>query len=145
MPPSPPPFPQTAPPKKTNWWLIGCGGCLTLIVLAIIGGGAIFLGVVNVIKSTEPYKTAVTAATNSPEVQEELGTPIEPGFMPLGSVNTNSAGGVTTESADLTIPLKGPKASGSLHYAAKKSVGEWEVSDFTVTVEGSGKKIHVAP
>ena len=140
-----PPFPQATPPKPKNWWLIGCSGCLVLIVLGIIAGGAIFYGVVKVIKSTEPYQTALTAATNSPEVQEELGTPIEPGFMPQGSVNSNSDGGVTIETADLTIPLKGPKASGSVHYAAKKAAGDWEVSDFTVTVEGSGKKIHLSP
>ncbi|MDR3403407.1 MAG: cytochrome c oxidase assembly factor Coa1 family protein [Chthoniobacter sp.] len=137
--------PPIPPVKKTNWWLIGCGGCLSLIVLGIIAGGAIFFGVMKVIKSTEPYKTAVAGATNSPEVQAELGTPIEPGFLPQGNVNSDTSGGTTTETANLTIPLKGSKASGSLHYAAKKTGADWEVSDFTVTVEGGGKKIHVGP
>lgn len=145
MPPSPPPFPQDTAPKKKNWWLIGCSGCLGLIVLGMIAGGAIFVGVLQVIKSTEPYKTALAAASGSPEVQEALGTPVAPGFMPVGSVNSNTEGGTTVETADLTIPLKGPKASGSVHYAAKKAGGEWEVSDFTVTVEGSGQKIHLGP
>ncbi|MEP6672845.1 MAG: cytochrome c oxidase assembly factor Coa1 family protein [Chthoniobacter sp.] len=137
--------PPVPPAKKTNWWLIGCGGCLGLMVLALIGGGAIFMGVLKIIKSSGPYQTAVAGATASPEVQAELGTPIEPGFMPQGNVNTNDSGGTSTGTADLTIPLKGPKASGSLHYAATKDGGDWVVSDFTVTVEGSGKKIHVGP
>src|SRR5262245_51618992 len=107
MPPSTPPFPQATPPKQKNWWLIGCSGCLGLIVLGMIAGGVIFFGVVKVIKSTEPYKTALAGATNSAEVQEELGTPIEAGFMPQGSVNTNTSDGSTVETADLTIPLKG--------------------------------------
>ena len=34
MPPPPmSPAPGALPPKKTNWWLIGCGGCLGLIVV----------------------------------------------------------------------------------------------------------------
>jgi len=141
-PPSPPP---ALPAKKTNWWLLGCGGCLGLIVFGMIGAGALFFGVMKVIKSTEPYQTALTAATNSPEVQAELGTPIKTGFFLQGSVNSNIQNGITTETANLTIPLKGPKASGSLHYAAQKTDAKWTVSDFTVTVEGSEKKIHLGP
>ena len=137
--------PPVPPAKKTNWWLIGCGGCLTLIVLGAIGAGAIFFGVMKVLKSTEPYQTAVAGATHSPEVQAELGTPITTGFLLQGNVNSNTSGGTTTEVANLTIPLKGPKASGSLHYAAEKSGTDWQVSDFTVTVDESGKKIHVGP
>ena len=149
MPPPIPPFPQGAgagtPTKKTNWVLIGCGGCLTLIVLGLIASAAIFFGVVNMIKSTEVYRMALATATSSPEIQEALGTPIEPGFMPQGSVNSHTSDGTTIETADLTIPLKGPKASASLHYAGRKAGGQWEASDFTVTVEGSGKKIRVGP
>ena len=61
------PLPPQGPQKKTNWWLIGCGGCLGLVILGMLGFGAIFYGVIKVIKSTEPYKTALTAASNSPQ------------------------------------------------------------------------------
>jgi len=141
----PTPPPANPAEKKKNWWLIGCGGCLGLIVLGILGSVALFFGVTKVIKSTGPYKTAVATATNSPEVQAKLGTPITTGMMIQGSVNTNTSNGVTTEMANLTIPLKGPKASGSLHYAATKNGATWEVSDFTVTVDGTGEKISLAP
>jgi hypothetical protein len=102
------------------------------------------VGVTQVIKSTDPYKTAVASATNSPEVQSKLGTPIAPGWIPMGSVNSQGVGENATETADITVPLKGPKASGSVHYAAKKNAGKGEVSDFTVSVEGSGEKINLA-
>ena len=136
----PPPTPEVPPAKKKNWWLIGCGGCLGLIVLGIIAGGALFFGIVKVIKSTEPYQTAVSVASNSPEVQDKLGTPITPGFMPQGNVNSHNS----TETANLTIPLKGPKGSGNVHYAATKEDGKWNVSDFTVTIDGSEEKINLA-
>lgn len=141
---SPSPIPPIPSARKTNWWLLGCGGCLTLIVLGFLAGGAIFYGVMKVIKSTEPYQTALAGATNSPEVQAELGTPIQPGFMVQGAVNSNISGGTTTETADLTIPLKGPKAAGRVHYAATKSDGKWDVRDFTVTVDGTNKTIPLA-
>jgi hypothetical protein len=142
IPPAPgmPPFPA-APPKKSNWWMIGGCGCLGMIVLGIGLAATIFFFVVNVIKGTEPYQTALTAAANAPEVQAELGTPIEAGFMPQGHVNSNTSNGNTTETADLTIPLKGPKGSGRVHYSARKSGGDWEVSDWTVTIDGSGNRI----
>ena len=137
----PPPTPGPVPTKKTNWWLIGCGGCLGLIVLGLIGGAVLVFGVTRVIKSTEPYTTAVSAAMNSPAVQARLGTPIQPGFLPQGNVNSHTSNGVTTETADLTIPLKGPKASGHVHYAASREGAKWEVRDFTVTVDGTGEQI----
>ncbi len=133
-----PPFP---PAKKTNWWLLGCGGCLSLIVLGVIGCGVLFFGVMKLVKSSEAYQMALSAATNSPEVQAELGAPIQPGMMVQGNVNSNAG----TETADLSIPLKGPKASATVHFFGKKADGKWEISDFTVTVAGSGKTISLNP
>jgi hypothetical protein len=144
--PIPPGAPAPPPqPKKTNWWLWGCGGCLGLIVLGLIGIGAIFYGAMSIIKGSESYQTAYAAAAKSPEVQAELGTPITAGFMPQGNVNSSGLGDSATTTADLTIPLKGPKGTGRLHYAASKSGGKWDVSDLTVTIDGNGKKIQLKP
>lgn len=123
--------------------MIGGCGCLGMIVLGIGLATAIFFFVVNVIKGTEPYQTALMTAASSPDVQAELGTPIKAGFIPQGHVNSNTSNGSTTETADLTIPLKGPKGSGHVHYAARKSGGDWNVSDFTVTIDGSGTRINL--
>lgn len=150
MPPPPPPFPNgvpdgaVAPQKsKTKWWLIGCGGCLTLIILSLIAFGAIFFGVFQAIKSSDTYKTALNAATSSPEVQEALGTPIEAGFLVEGSIDTNTTDGITTETSNLTIPLSGPKASAKFHFAAKRIGQLWNIDDITVTVDGTQQKIYL--
>ncbi|HEY3897393.1 MAG TPA: cytochrome c oxidase assembly factor Coa1 family protein [Chthoniobacter sp.] len=142
MPPPTPPIPPAT--KKTNWWLIGGGGCLGLILLGILGFGALYFALTKVIKSTDPYKIAVDGATHSPEVQAELGTPIAPGFFIQGTVNSNISNGTTNETANLTIPLKGPKASGVVHYAGTRNDGKWEVSDFSVIVTGSNKRISLS-
>jgi len=134
-----------APKKNTNWWLIGGCGCLALIALACVAGGLLVFGVMKVVKGTEPYQTAVNTAANSAEVQAELGTPVEEGFMPQGNVNSNTFNGVTVETANLTVPLKGPKGTGHVHYAATKTGNTWQVSDFTVTIDGKDKKIDLKP
>lgn len=142
-----PPLPPGAPPqppKKTNWWMIGGCGCMGVIVLGLGMIAVGFFSVMGIIKSTGPYKTALAAAQNSPAVQAELGTPIEAGFFTMGSVNTNSQNGATTEEADLTIPLKGPKGAGKVHYSATKAGNGWNVKDFSVTIDGSGKKIDLS-
>ena len=137
---TPPNFPQQAlPPTKSGgskWVFWGCGGCLGLMVLGGIVMGVIFVGIMSVIKNTDAYKTAITATT-SPEVQAELGTPITPGMFPMGSVNVNNGQGT----ADLHIPISGPKGSGTINYRATSNGGPWMASEFNVNIKGSGKVI----
>jgi hypothetical protein len=136
----PPSFPQQAlPPAKssgTKWVFWGCGGCLGLMLLGGIVMGVIFFGVMSVIKNTDAYKSAITATT-SPEVQAELGTPITPGIFPMGSVNMNNGQGT----ADLSIPITGPKGAGTIHYKATSNGGSWKVSEFNVVISSDGKVI----
>jgi hypothetical protein len=137
-----PPLPSGLPPATSGssnkkWILFGGCGCLGLLLLGLAFAGALFLGVTKVIKSTGPYQTALASAKESPEVQAELGTPIEEGFMPSGNVNvTNDTG-----EANLTFSIKGPKGSGTVHYRASRSRGEWHTQENTVTIEESGKVI----
>jgi hypothetical protein len=139
-PPTPPPAPKS---KKTCLWL-GCGGCLGLVVLGA-GGLAFFVFVImGAIKNAEPYKTVMTTVKESPAVQAELGTPIEAHWNASLNVSANANGGTSSSTADFTIPVSGPKGSGSVRYvAAKTSDGPWTPSTFTVTVDGSGKVINL--
>ncbi len=137
-------IPPLPPAKKTNWWLLGGGGCLCLIVVGVIGYGTLYFGFSAIskwMKSSESYQMAVTTATNSPEVQAELGTPIQPGMMVQGDINSSAS----AESANLSFLLKGPKASATVHFAGRKTDGKWDIRDFTVTVWGSGKTITLKP
>src|SRR5438132_13091769 len=94
----------TSPPPASrpgwwnrNWkWFVPTGCCLGSllgIVLAIVVFGVGIFGLVSgiskVLKSSEPYQTAVARAKANEKVVAALGTPIEEGF-PTGSVNTNN-------------------------------------------------------
>ncbi len=139
---NPPDAPLPNPPaKKRNMLVWGCGGCLALLVVGGLAVGAfIFFGVVQVIKSSAPYQTALSKAQNSPEVQEELGTPIKDGFMPSGSVKVEN----DTGTAEFTIPLSGSKGSGTIHYKATKSGETWTPSELNVKVDADGKVIDIS-
>lgn len=140
LPPEYPTSPAPLPPKKTNWVLIGCGGCLGLIVLGCIGFGALFYVGVKSIKNSGPYLQALQSAQNTPAVQEELGVPITPaGFMPTGSVHvTNDTG-----DADINFAISGPKGKGNVSCKAAKAGGVWQIQEENVTVQGSGKVIPI--
>ena len=55
-----------------------------------------------------------------------MGTPITAGLLASGGINTDETG---WSEAKLSIPLKGPKASGSLSIVAGRGDGRW-VYDF---------------
>lgn len=129
-----------------NWkWFLPTGCCLGsligLVLAIVVFGIGIFgliTGVSKVLKSTEPYQTAVAQARANEKVVSALGTPIEDGF-PQGSVNTNNDGG----DADLKIPITGPKGKGTIHVAGYKSDGKWIYSRMLVIVDGTGEKIYL--
>ena len=74
-----------------------------------------------------------------PRVVTALGSPIEPGWYILGSVETNGPGGT----ANITIPLSGPKADGAAHLLAKKELGQWSIKELVVEVDDTGEGIPI--
>jgi cytochrome oxidase complex assembly protein 1 len=137
----PAPMPQPAPAKGKGWIFWGCGGCLFIVIAGGIAFLAVvFFGAMAMIKSSAPYQDALTAAQNSPEVQEALGTPIAAGFMPTGSVDLKNG----TGTAEFVIPISGPKGSGKVHYKAAEADGKWTADEFKAVIDGSGKEIDLS-
>lgn len=119
------PFPNTPPPlppKKTSsgkWALVGCGGCLGLVVVGVVISFAIYFFAMSIIRKTDVYDHAFKRVQESAEVKEALGTPIKAGWTFSGSVNYNNGSG----SADFTLPVTGPKGEGTLNVKANKASG----------------------
>lgn len=134
------------PAQKSNtgkWVLFGCGGCLGLLALGAVAFAAIIYFAMGVIKKTDVYADAFKKAEQSAEVQAALGTPVETGFMFQGNVNiTNGAG-----TADITVPLSGPKGEGTMKVKASKSPGgPWQYSVLEVQLpDGKAVDLRGAP
>ena len=143
LPSTPPPMPQPATPGwwSRNWkWGVPV---MAISMLALIVGFVflIFFGIFGMMKSAEPCKNAFAKAAANPQVQVQLGVPIEEGFFLSGNVSTVGARGHAT----MSIPISGPKGTGCIYLQAKKSAGTWTYSTLEVTIEGKPEKIDLKP
>ncbi len=133
-----------APPQRSwwsrNWFWAAPAGCVVLLlpVLLLTGfiGGIVAI-VFGSIKSTDVYEEALALARANPAVVEVLGEPVEDRFWISGNIHTGGASG----SADLAIPLRGPKGKATLYAVATKSAGRWEYQTLEVEVEGRPERI----
>jgi len=98
---------------------------------------AMVFTVFTAIKSTQPYKAAIARAKSDVRVTEALGTPIHEGWYVLGNANVSGGSGT----ADLSIPISGPKAKGTIYAVASKSAGQWQFSKLAVKVESTAETI----
>jgi hypothetical protein len=129
------------PPQKSwlrrNWIWVFAAGCLTPIIACGVGITLIFALVFGALRSSEVYADAVRQARASPEVQARLGSPIKVGLWVSGSINLKTENGTETGDADLTVPLSGPKGTGTGHAVAHKAGGKWTYSTLEVVIPGN--------
>lgn len=121
--------------RKWLWIVpVGCLGSLGVVV-----GIALFVLwlVFGLLKSSEPYRLAMTMAQADARVAAALGEPVEPSRFLTGNIEVSG----DTGHAELTIPLSGPKGRGSLHVVANMSGGRWVVEEAVLTVGQSGERI----
>ncbi|HEX6185509.1 MAG TPA: cytochrome c oxidase assembly factor Coa1 family protein [Pyrinomonadaceae bacterium] len=115
-----------------NWkWMLPVG-CLGLIIGGVALVGGIIFVAMSAMKSSDVYQGALKAAQAHPAAIERLGEPIKDGWLVTGNVNVSASGG----NANLTIPLSGPKNSGTLHVRAVSPDGNWMYEQLDLTVEG---------
>lgn len=126
---------------------LGCislGGCMTLIVGALILGGlvgGIVYLVMNNFKSSPVYTRAMQAAQSDTRVVQALGEPIQPGWYVTGTIEEQGISGDAT----MTIPISGPRKGGTLYASARKQNGVWQFYTLAVQVDGDDKIIPLNP
>ncbi len=119
----------------------GCLGAVvsTLLSIACIVGlvAGIFFFIMSQFRSSPVFVEALKAAQADPRVVAELGTPIEAGWLITGSLEEQGLSG----DANLSIPISGPRKSGTLYAAARKGNGVWQFYTLAVQVEGQAQII----
>lgn len=134
---------ETIPQKswwKRNWkWVVPTGGCLTLLIISGIFLATIFFGVTKMFKSATPYQEALTMAKSDTRVIQILGEPIETNGMAGGELKyTNDKG-----SADLSIPIKGPKGEATIFVLGEKPEDIWEYVKLEVHMNENDQVINL--
>ncbi|QNM96594.1 M56 family metallopeptidase [Chitinimonas koreensis] len=71
------------------------------------------------------YKEAVRLALADPALQARLGAPLSAGTEVNGSIQEHDWAGRQVGSADLYIPLRGPKGSATVHAVGGRVNGAW--------------------
>jgi len=128
---------ETETKKSPVFKIIGCG-CLGLVVVGAIAGVLMVTLVGKAMKSNAPFKDSMAAVQSSPAAVEVLGEPIEPGFFVTGSINVdlNESGTVS-----FSIPVKGPKGSGTITVIGTKTGGAWSYQTWHLKVKGQQEVI----
>lgn len=134
-------FQQPAQPQQKgclgrNWkWMLPVG-CLGLILIGVAVIGGIFLVAMSALKSSEVYKGALDRARSNPEAVAALGEPIKDGWLVQGNVNFSGQSGT----ANLQIPVSGPKNSGTIQARATYEGSAWMYERLDLVVK-SGETI----
>jgi hypothetical protein len=113
------------------------GGVTFIVVVGCVVG--IFAGVISLFRNSDVAQEALARAQRDPQVEAALGRPLEIGwFLPTGSLRTDAEGG---GQVDLTLPISGPRGSGTLIISGVRTRGVWEYDRMIVTVNGTGQRI----
>jgi len=124
-----------------NWPWVVPTGCLTLLTLVVAFVVALVLLIFGTLKSSDIYRQSVSIAASSPEVQEVLGEPVEPGWFLMGSISWEGPSG----DAELSIPISGPLGKGELFVSARRHLGKWHYDHLVVQVSESDQRIDIKP
>ncbi|GAA4275314.1 cytochrome c oxidase assembly factor Coa1 family protein [Aquimarina mytili] len=121
-----------------NWgWAVPVGGCLTLIILFFVFLGSLIFGVSELITESVPYQDAITMVNEDDYVVDILGEPIETNGIMNGNLSYKNNVG----SADISIPIKGPKGEAQLYVVGTKQNDEWTYTEMYVIISETDEQI----
>ena len=125
---------------KRNWlWFLPTMGCLTLIVLGILGVGTLIFGVTKMLSDSTPSTYAFEQTIKNEKVISLLGESIERRGISSGNISYSNNDG----EADLNIPIKGSKGKGTIVVKATKTDGVWSYETLYVYIKETREKINL--
>ncbi|HET7931551.1 MAG TPA: cytochrome c oxidase assembly factor Coa1 family protein [Rhodanobacteraceae bacterium] len=132
---------DTTLPRR-NWWSRNWKWCVPVLCVIVAGAfvaaGVAFLGFIfGMMRSSTPYQEAMQRTRASPAVIAALGAPIESGWLFSGRIETSNDSG----SADIEIPVHGPKGDARVHVRAEKIDGTWHYTIMRVRIDATQQRI----
>lgn len=120
--------------RHPRWTIALVGSFMLLLVLLVVG---VIANLINEsMRRAPPYQQALSLASADPRLRAALGEPIDDGRWIRGRIDNAADGG----SADLSVPLFGPRGRARLHVRAHKNSAQWTLSEARVALEpGTGE------
>jgi len=104
-----------------NWkWFIPLTAVACLGLFCTFIAGILFF-VTSMMKNSEPFNDSLQTASQSPEIIEALGEPIEPGLLVLGSISLSNNDG----EVEINYSISGPRDEARVFVKGSKSDGVW--------------------
>jgi hypothetical protein len=122
---------------EKNWgWLLAAAFALFIACIA-----AICLLVFSLIKNSDATRLAIKTAESSQALAEQVGDPMKIGWLVTGSIEVSP----DTGSAELSIPVSGPKAKGTIYAEEHKHAGIWHLELLQFGKAGSNERLNLLP
>ena len=123
-----------SPRQKSS--TLGCVfGCLPILFFIGLCAGFIMLSSHVMFRAFGPLDQTLQIINSDPAVVQAFGKPITPGAFITGEME----GGGSSSSADLSVPIYGPKRSGDLNVSGTWHKGVWDL-DIWVTYDEDGEE-----
>ncbi len=134
---------STSPPGwwERNWKWAVPSGCLFLLLLAAVGVGGLFYGVMSLMRNSDAYRLALGEVRRSPEAVAALGEPIEEGWFVSGNIHTSNDSGA----ADISFPVQGPKSAATVHVRASRAGGVWKLTYLGLELRNFSERVELIP
>lgn len=117
-----------------NWkWVVPLS-CCSAVGLFLGGIALIVAAAFGAMRSSGACEEAVARAESSPAVVQVLGAPLEVGWFVTGTLDPG-------RSAEITIPVTGPRGKARIDVVASKVTGTWAFSTLTVRLKATGERI----
>jgi hypothetical protein len=141
---SSPPYPLLPQPKKKSWLERDTGWKIALICLICVGLLAIFIAAIFAIVSYSfhhsfVFNEAIARAERNPQVVSRIGTPLKPGWLPMGKIEVSGS----TGRAHLEIPVTGPRGKATMRLDAHKVEGTWQFDTLEIEFEEESRWINL--
>ena len=112
-----------------------------IAVVILTGTGYAFWIFVLQFRAQDPARIAAREALSSDVVMRSIGQPMNVGpFIRGNLVSSNGSG-----TADLIIPIRGPKGKGTLLEWAQESSGKWRICSLTFRSSTESADIAIIP
>ena len=117
--------------------VFGCFWSFAVFILFALCAVAVAALIFGAFRSSEVYKLAMAEVQSNDAAVAALGEPIKAGLFVSGSVQVSGSSG----SADLSIPVSGPRDKGTLYAAGVKSDDGWSLTRLELVVEKYANRI----
>lgn len=134
---SAPPYPLIPPPLEKSWLDRHAAWKIPLAIVAGVILLCAFVGTVFTIVSYSFHKSfvfneAIARAERNPQVVNRIGTPLKAGWLPTGNIQVSG----DTGTAQMEIPVTGPRGNATIRLDARKASGTWRFSVVEIEFEG---------